>query len=60
VFRISNTTSSSKEVVNSNMRINIKDVHQYGDYFCKASNTFGSAEVAINLHGNYWVVLLKI
>lgn len=59
LVRISNVSTSSEDIIDSNLRINIKEKHLYGDYVCKASNILGTTEVTINLYGKYCIVLEK-
>jgi len=57
MFRLSSITTSTKEIVDSKLHINITEKHLYGHYVCKAFNIFGAAEVTINLYGNYCFLL---
>ena len=52
IFRIVQTGTTSETTI-STVKIQSLEKHNYGDYFCKATNKVGSAEARLNLFGNF-------
>lgn len=53
MFRIINNASSDS-VTKSTLLVHMVQNTQFGDYFCKATNIYGSDEVLLNIHSKYW------